>query len=275
VATQNNVSGRKHSVLATSLAATSPSIRAPGRIIAMACVLSTLVGCWSPSAEQQVAAVAKNLQELNPGFDGKVTPTIQNGVVRGLGFNTDNVTDISPVRVLVGLANLSCSGSSGHSSFSPGKVEVVSSGKLVDISPLKGMHLMFLDCDWSKVSDLSPLNEMPLTVLECGWTQVSDVSPLKGVPLWRLDCRSTPVSDLSPLQGMPLTQLFCSSTKVSDLSPLQGMNLTTIYFIPKNITRGMDVIRRMKSLKTIGTGGNTEFPADEFWKKYDAGDFNK
>ena len=33
------------------------------------------------SAEEQVKAVAKKLQEHNPGFDGKVTPVIENGVV--------------------------------------------------------------------------------------------------------------------------------------------------------------------------------------------------
>ena len=36
-------------------------------------------------AEKQVEAVAKKLQELNPGFDGKVTPKIENGVVTKLG----------------------------------------------------------------------------------------------------------------------------------------------------------------------------------------------
>ena len=57
-------------------------------------------------AEKQVEAVAKKLQELNPGFDGKVTgmetgtPKIENGVVTEIGFITDNVTDISPVRAL-------------------------------------------------------------------------------------------------------------------------------------------------------------------------------
>ena len=49
--------------------------------------------------------LAKKLQELNPGFDGKVTdwdgngaPKIENGVVTELSFLADNVTDISPVR---------------------------------------------------------------------------------------------------------------------------------------------------------------------------------
>ena len=53
-------------------------------------------------AEKQVEAVAKKLQELNPGFEGRSrrTITIKSGVVTKLEFATDNVTDISPVRAL-------------------------------------------------------------------------------------------------------------------------------------------------------------------------------
>ena len=71
--------------------------------------------------------------------------------------------------------------------------------------------------------------------------------------------------------------------ELSDLSPLEGMNLTMIVLNPNRITRGMNLIRQMKSLKTIGIGPETIgigldgdgalFSPDEFWKKYDAGDF--
>ena len=81
-------------------------------------------------AEKQVDAVVKKLMELNPGFDGKVNgaeakgpPKIENGVVTEFGFLTDNVTDISPVRVLVGLKVLKCVGTM------PRK------GKLSDLTP--------------------------------------------------------------------------------------------------------------------------------------------
>jgi hypothetical protein len=139
-------------------------------------------------AEKQVEAVVKKLQELNPGFDGKVagfwgtgTPRIENGVVTGVGFLTDNVTDISPVRALERLRSLSFGNDRNHRS------------------------------------------------------------------------------------------------KFSDLSPLEGMNLTLLFFTPKNITKGLDVIRKMKSLKAIGTRNEDKdkFPPDVFWKKYDAGEFNK
>jgi serine/threonine protein kinase/Leucine-rich repeat (LRR) protein len=284
-------------------------------------------------AEKQVEAVAKKLQDLNPGFDGKATafdmtaaPKIENGVVTEFGFVTDNVTDISPVRALSGLKNLKCTGSS------------FGKGKLVDLLPLQGMHLTFLDCCWSQVADLSPLQGMPLWHLECGDTRVSDLSPLKGMPLtsllcfgtqvsdlsplkdmrltsvlcydspvsdlsplkgmpltW-LDCHHTMVfdlsplqgmpltflgcgvtlvSDLSPLKGMPLTRLDCHDTTVSDLSPLQGMTLAAVLFTPINMNKGLNVIRQMDTVKTIGVGfeEKDQFPPNEFWKSYDAGEF--
>ncbi|MGA2031345.1 MAG: hypothetical protein ABSG68_03745, partial [Thermoguttaceae bacterium] len=89
--------------------------------------------------------------------------------------------------------------------------------------------------------------------------------------------QQTKVSDLSPLKGMPLNTLDCIDAPVSDLSPLEGMNLTALCFTPRNVTKGIDLIRQMKSLKTITVsyGQADVFPSDEFWKKYDAGEFNK
>jgi hypothetical protein len=75
---------------------------------------------------------------------------------------------------------------------------------------------------------------------------------------------------------MPLNRLDCNGTPVSDLSPLRQMHLTSLNFTPQNITKGLDVIRQMKSLKTIALGWEKDqFPPAEFWKKYDAGEFNK
>src|SRR5262249_24455084 len=116
-----------------------------------------------------------------------------------------------------------------------------------------------------------------LTGLNCGETKVADLSPLRGMALTGLACYGTPVSDLSPLRGMKLTYLLCRSTQVADLSPLEGMNLTEASLTPKNITKGMDMLRHMKGLKTIGVGREAKdtFPAEEFWTKYDAGEFDK
>lgn len=223
-------------------------------------------------AEKQVQAVSKKLVELNPGFDGKLvgadgkgTPRIENGTVTEIGFATDNVTDISPVRALVGLRHLSCE-----------------SRNLADLSPLKGMRLNHFRCVGSKVSDLSPLSGMPLTFLACHNTSVTDLSPLKGMPLTLLNCGGTRVSDLSPLKGMPLTWLGCGGTKVSDLSPLKGFPLVSLgvqntpvmdFSLLKEIPlkylwldfkpeRDTELLRSIKTLETIN-----EKPAAEFWKE--------
>jgi len=100
-------------------------------------------------AAQQVEAVARRLQELNPGFDGKVKPTIENSVVTGLEFSGDEVKDLLPVHVLDGLRVLNCEGSA------PGK------SKLEDLRPLSGLRLTILNCGNTRVADLSPLRGCP------------------------------------------------------------------------------------------------------------------
>ncbi len=223
------------------------------------------------SADKQVDAVARKLQELNPGFDGKVTapnknapPAIENGAVTGLGFDTDNVTDISPVRALASLKDLSCRGSAGGkgqlSDLSP--LQGLSlrslsfySTQVSDVSPLKGMPLTYLDCSGTPVSDLLPLEGMKLTFLDCHITKVSDLSPLRGMPLSSLICGLTLVSDLSPLKAMPLMWLDCGNTLVADLSPLQGMRLKDLRF---GATRVSD-LSPLKGMKlTFLTCRNTQ-----------------
>jgi hypothetical protein len=52
--------------------------------------------------------------------------------------------------------------------------------------------------------------------------------------------------------------------------PLEDIRLT-----PKNIAQGLDVLRDMKSLKTIGIDWNQAWPTAEFWERYDKGEFTK
>ena len=220
------------------------------------------------SAEEQVKAVAKKLVELNPGFDGKVTPTIDGGTVTGLKFVTDQVTDISPVRVLENLSVLEIPGSA------------LGQGKLLNLSPLKGMSLTTLDFYLTRVSDLSPLRGMKLRNLNSSGTFVADLSPLKNMPLEVLRITAQPVADLSPLKGMSLKTLLINLTYVSDLSPLKGMAITELAFaggvtdfallkeMPlKTINldfqpeQHTDLLRSIKTLETINFK-----PAAEFWK---------
>ena len=320
-----------------------------------------------PAAEQ-VEEVRKELMRLNPGFDGKLTPTIENDVVTQLSVNTDQVTNIAPVRALTKLIYLDCRGTYPNkgklSDLSPLAGTTISrldcsstqvselaalSGlpltylhfnhnPVSDISPLKEMALVELGLAETKVSDLSPLKGMKLRVLGAQLLPVTDLSPLAGMPLKGLDLYHTigvtsleplrgmpleglnlqdlPVSDLSPLagmttlrtlllqgnevsdltplkglkltdlllldkqisdlsalNGMPLIRLHIYNTSVSDLTPLQGMPLQEIRLNPKNITQGLDILKGISTLKTIGIDSNQAGPPAEFWERLEKGEF--
>ncbi len=259
-----------------------------------------------PAAEQ-VKAVGARLKELNPGFDGAVAPTIEKDAVTGLKFTTDHVTDISPVRALTHLQTLDMGSYPRNDGLlfdlSPLQgmplVRLDCGGtRVADLSPLKGMKLYRLGAQCISASDLTPLQGMPLKSLDLAYAQgVSNVKPLQGMPLEYLNLSLLPVSDLSalkdmtslkdlilqdmtlsdlaPLSGLRLHRLYLDNSKVSDLTPLQGAPLEEIKLTPQNITRGLDVLRDMKSLKTIGISHNQIWPAAEFWARYDKGEFQK
>jgi hypothetical protein len=179
----------------------------------------TAAEAWEKSVaalpvEKQVEAVERRLRELNPEFRGKVEGSIRDGKVWWLGFLSDRVTDLSPVRALQGLESLDCGGTA------PRK------GRLSDLTPLRGLRLQRLKCEESQVSELEPLRGMPLELLHCGGTRVNSLSPLEGMQLVSLTIQQTPVSDLNPLRGMPLKCLDLYEVGgVADLLPLNGMPL--------------------------------------------------
>jgi hypothetical protein len=224
-------------------------------------------------AEKQVEAVAKRLKELNPGFDGQVTPTLLGPAVVGLRFNTDAVEDLSPLRALKQLESLTCWGTPPNA------------GKLADLTPLRGMKLRSLELGDNFVSDLTPLKGMPLEELRCFRNPLlEDLTPLQGMPLTQLTLRNTRVADLTPLRGMKLTSLWCdgtlvsdlsqlrgmplkylgvSYTRVSDLSPLKGVPLSSIA-LDFQAERDAAVLRSLTTLQTIN-----DKPAADFWKEVD------
>jgi hypothetical protein len=218
-------------------------------------------------AEEQVEAVARRLKELNPRFNGNVTPTIEGGVVTGLLFYTDDVADVSAVRALVGLKSLDCPAAGPPkenrtlSDLAPLRGMKLTRLRLdrtlaADLSDLRGMPLEELHVEVTRVADLSPLRGMPLKFLAFGETPVSDLGPLQGMELEKLYFRcSGYVADLSPLRGMPLSELDCSCSRVADLKPLKGMPLKRLWTYNTGVAdlaplRGM----ALEVLAVSGTG---------------------
>jgi hypothetical protein len=202
----------------------------------------TAAEAWEKSVaalpvEKQIEAVERRLRELNHEFRGKVEGTIHDGKVWWVGFLSDRVTDISPVRALKGLESLDCGGSA------PRK------GRLSDLTPLRGLRLRRLGCAESQVSDLEPLRGMPLEYLHCQGTVVDSLSPLEGMKLVSLTIQGTPVSDLSTLRGMPLKWLDVYEVRgVTSLSALEGMPLEYL-----NVTgTAVENLDSVSSLKSLG-----------------------
>jgi serine/threonine protein kinase len=274
-----------------------------GRLILKYCPVADLSPLRGMPLTELNLATCSAIRDLSPlrGMSLTVLNIDQTGVadlspLRGMPLKrlclfSDNLRDFSPLKGMP--LNDLCIRCSGFSDLSVLKgmpltrLSVAACDRLQDLSPLAGMSLTSLDAYFTEVQDLSPLRGMPLTWLHVGpcpvqdlsplagmrltdlslWKcgNVRDFSPLKGMPLVSLNLRQTKVQDLSPLKGMPLTSLNLNGCdNARDLSPLEGAELSEIA-LPPQITKGMEALRRMKSLKTIN-----EQPADEFWRKYDA-----
>src|SRR5262249_12035112 len=145
---------------------------------------------------------------------------------------------------------------------------------VTSIGPLQGMPLEILNLQDLPVSDLSPLRGMTtLRQLILAGNALSDLSPLTGLKPTHLVLREKKGTDLAPLRGMPLVKLEIFGTGVTDVRPLQGMPLQDIRLSPGNIAQGLNVLRDMKSLRTIGISANQAWPAAEFWTRHEKGEF--
>ena len=167
------------------------------------------------SPDERYNRVAAKIKELNTGLTGDIKYKKEGAEVTEIELPAMGLTTLWPLRAFTNLKVLKFSVPKQHS-------------EVTDLSPLRGMQLVLLDCSRSNVADLSPLAGMRLRDLDCGSTQVSDLSPLRGMKLISLNCSGSKVQDLSPLAGMPLQTLGCGSRPLSDLSPLRGMKLSEL-----------------------------------------------
>ncbi|MFC1462532.1 SUMF1/EgtB/PvdO family nonheme iron enzyme [Verrucomicrobiota bacterium] len=137
-------------------------------------------------------------------------------------------------------------------------------------------HIVKVNLIETGVQNITPLTDLPLTSVELSLTKVSDIRALKGMPLTRLGLGESQVNDITPLEGAPLTHLGLLHTRVTDISVLKTMPLQALVLTPENVTKGMEVIRNMESLKIIATNRremDSQQTAESFWKKYDAGEY--
>ncbi len=212
-----------------------------------------------------------------------------------------SLQDLEPLRGL-SLRVLSLGGCAAIQNFEslrglPLETLVINATRVSDLSPLKGMPLRVLHVGGcGTVRDLEPLRGMRLTELQMGdCGGVTNLEPLKGMPLVKLTISRSGVKSLEPLRGMKLTLLglgllsrgiFENTDPIRDMpleeleigpfkdvSALKGMKLRRVSFHPMYPPKGIDVLRGMESMRLIHAGG--DYTPEEFWKKYDEGEFKK
>lgn len=144
-----------------------------------------------------------------------------------------------------------------------------------DITPLATAKLKRFIAHSTPISDVTALKGMPLETVNLNHTGVTDLTPLKGAPLKECWLRACNISDLAPILDAPLEDIDILNTRITDLTPLKEKKLKYIYFSPRNIVKGIDVLRSMDSLVEIGFNRDRRLPAADFWKKYDDGAFRK
>lgn len=259
--------------------------------LSVASVVFGLSRVFADEAELE-AKIQSALRQANPDYEGGGTFRFRDGKLIAINLmRCKGLIDLSPLR--------------RFPIESVTSVTLYNSTNVADISPLRACQLRSLNIErCAKITDLSPLTGMPLTwfrMYACGG--IIDLSPLKGMPLKHLDIGlNSQVSDLSPLQGMPLEDLRidnCPKIKdisvlrkmplkflsvfgnkgIRDYSPLHTLKLETLYFTPALLeSEDLQQLRKMKSLKKLATSWKDyrkEHKPEDFWKRFDSGDFDK
>ncbi len=204
-----------------------------------------------PAARQRDEILTR-LKELNPGYYEPFEHKEANGRVVSVTLPADRaLRDLSPLRVLANLEQLTLSGK-----------ELGTPLPLADLKPLSSLKLKELTCTGVSVTDLTPLASMPLQTLTLRNVPVADLGPLRSLPLKALTLRDTRVADLKPLRGIAsLENLDVRGSRVTDLKPVQGMLLKSLGcdVEPK---RDAAILRAMPTLTSIN-----EVPTREFLRR--------
>ncbi|QDU23600.1 serine/threonine-protein kinase [Urbifossiella limnaea] len=144
-----------------------------------------------------------------------------------------------------------------------------------NLANLKLSHTWVGDAGLAHFQDCKGLNRLYLSFTKVSDTGLAHFKDCKN--LTHLHLNRTQVGDagLAHFKGMPLNELAINSTGITDLTPLQGMPLEEICLTPKSITKGLALLRDMKSIKSIGIQYGIFWPAAEYWERYDKGEFTK
>ena len=250
-----------------------------GMPIESLCLLRTSVSDLTPLEGMQLTKLSFSPESITKGIDAIRSMNTLRAIRSWEGVDFSQPHDFwltYDVQAALKARNPSYNGR-GDVKSGYGKVYTVGvdGAGVTDLTPLKGLPLREFYGGNNPITDLSPLKGMPLQTLFVWNTKVADISPVKGMPLRLFSVTNTPVSDLSPLAGMSPVTLSIDGSRVTDLTPLKGMRIEHLAFTPANITKGLEIVRAMGSLHTIGDAWERRVPTAEFWRRYDAGGYGR
>ncbi len=162
-----------------------------------------------------------------------MTPTIADGQVVGMTFDSLHVKDLSPIAALSSLRELIASSQSNRD--------------LSDLTPLaqlKSLAAVNLGgCE--KIVDLSPLRDLPISSLTIWSSSVSDLSPIAGKPIQYLHANNClALTDLSPLRGAPLqSYLGLDNSGVIDLTPIRDSLVCVLAYNADRLQSNWETIK--------------------------------
>lgn len=146
--------------------------------------------------------------------------------------------------------------------------------ELTDLEAVRGMRLTSLSVTGSQLTDLAPLIGMPLRSLTLRANHIASLDALKGMRLEYLDVSHNPIAELEPLRGMPLKTVCIDHTQIRTVSVLSSMPLEELQWGPLRgeVITGLDAVRHLSSIRSIGTASDQMMPPAPFWHSFDAGD---
>ena len=158
-------------------------------------------------------------------------------------LNSNSVSDLSPLRSLTQLTDLTLSGNN-----------------ISDISSLRGLtKLRRLNLDSNSVSDISPVSGLTqLTDLTLSDNDISDISSLRGLTqLTDLALSGNNISDISAVGGLiNLRGLSLWDNAISDISAVAGLaNLTDLY-LWDNAISDISALAGLVNLTALNLGNN-------------------
>lgn len=121
--------------------------------------------------------------------------------------------------------------------------------------------------------NLDPVKALPLRLLRVERGAITGLDAIAGLPLEELELPGCQVASVAALARMStLRRLNLSGCPVPDLSPLEGLPLEALIFTPNPKLAGVEVLRRMRSLKRIGATAAQLMEPAAFWQALDRGD---